>query len=76
MFVDEVLRIRLPQIRARFRPAEFAALSAVRVVVGEHACSVKIARVDGPGCFGAHRRWMIVPAVRAPSFAGHRVMSA
>ena len=61
MFADELIRIRLPQVRARFLPSEFAALSIVRVVIGDHACSVRIASVDGPGCYGAHRRWMICP---------------
>ena len=61
MYVDEPIRIRLPQVRARFRPSEFERLSAVRIVVGEHVCSVKIASVNGPGCFGARRRWMICP---------------
>lgn len=61
MFVDELIRIRLPQVRARFRPSEFAVLRSVRIAIGDHACSVKIESVEGAGCFGARRRWLICP---------------
>ena len=61
MYVDELVRIRFPQIRAMFRPAEFAELRAVRIAVGDHTCSVEIERVDGRGCFGERRRWLICP---------------
>lgn len=61
MYVDELIRIRLPQVRARFRPAEFARLCAVRLAVGDHACSVRIESVEGAGCFGLRRRWLVCP---------------
>jgi hypothetical protein len=61
MYVDELIRIRLPQIRARFRPSEFERLRAVRIAVGVHVCSVRIESVASSGCFGARRRWMICP---------------
>lgn len=61
MYVDELIRIRLPQVRARFRPAEFARLRAVRLMVGGHICSIRIEITEGAGCFGARRRWMLCP---------------
>jgi len=61
VYVDELVRIRLPQIRAMFRPSEFAELRAVRVAVGEHTCLVAIERAHGRGCFGDRRRWLSCP---------------
>lgn len=61
MYVDELIRIRLPQVRARFRPAEFSRLRTVRLAIGDHACSVRIESMDAAGCFGSHRRWMVCP---------------
>jgi len=62
MFIDDLTRIRPPQVRARFRPAEFVALSAGRVVVGDHACSVKIVSVEGPGAV-----FLLSPTTGGPS---------
>jgi hypothetical protein len=61
VFVDELIRIRLPQVRARFRPAEFEQLRAVRIAIADHACAVQIVSTESAGCFGARRRWMICP---------------
>jgi hypothetical protein len=61
MYVDELVRIRLPQVRARFRPAEFEQLHAVRIAIGDHACAVQIVSTESSGCFGGRRRWMLCP---------------
>lgn len=61
IYADELIRIRLPQVRARFRPAEFERLHAVRIAVADHCCSVAIISEHSSGCFGARRRWMVCP---------------
>jgi hypothetical protein len=62
MHGDEVTKIRITQIRARYLPAEFAVKTSVRVFVGRDHVDVKIISCDEPTCFGrGTRRWLICP---------------
>jgi hypothetical protein len=58
---DEVIKVRLPQIRSRFLPSEFAQRDHVHLVVGDHAVDVKIETRAEPTCFGGARRWVVCP---------------
>lgn len=64
-YLDEVVRVRMPMVRARFMPKEFLALRKVRVTAGTVAVEIEIALTDGPGCFGGVRRWFRCPRCTA-----------
>lgn len=58
---DEVVLFRLPAIRSRFTPRDWADIRRVRVDAGKHLAFVDIARVDEPTCYGRTRRWLSCP---------------
>ena len=60
-YVDEVVRVRMPMVRARFMPKEFLALRKVHVTAGNTSFDLEIDVTDGPGCYGGSRRWFRCP---------------
>jgi hypothetical protein len=64
-YLDEVVRLRMPMVRARFMPKEFLALRKVHVTAGSVGFDVEIEVTDGPGCFGGARRWFRCPGCAA-----------
>lgn len=61
MYLDEIVRVRMPMVRARFMPTEFLALRKVRVTAGNIVVDVAIDVTDGRGCYGGVRRWFRCP---------------
>jgi hypothetical protein len=57
----DVVRLRLPEIRASFKPKEWAGLQRVRVAVGASTTYVDVVIVGEPTCHGARRRWLLCP---------------
>lgn len=64
-YLDEVVRVRMPMVRARFMPKEFLALRKVRITAGTVDFDVEIAVTEGPGCYGGLRRWFRCPLCAA-----------
>jgi hypothetical protein len=64
-YLDEVVRVRMPMVRARFMPKEFLALRKVRITAGTVDFDVEIDVTQGPGCYGGMRRWFRCPRCAA-----------
>jgi len=62
-YLDEIIRVTLPQVRAQFTPRVFASKRRVRLVLGQgrHVCEVEIAVKAMPGSPGRQRRWFTCP---------------
>lgn len=61
VFLDEIVRVGLPQIRAQFPPRRFRALTSVRLAHGPDACAIEIVRAFATGCIGVERCWLRCP---------------
>lgn len=63
MHGDEMIKVRITQIRARYLPREFEMKTSVPVEVGSCSVEVAIVSCDEPTCFGrGTRRWLACPA--------------
>jgi hypothetical protein len=63
-YLDEVVRVRMPMVRARFMPKEFLALRKVRVTAGTVDFDVEIDVTEGPGCLRRDEAVVSLPTVR------------
>lgn len=74
VFLDEIVRVGLPQIRAQFPPRRFRALTSVRLAHGPDSCIVRIVRKFARGCVTMKRAWLRCPnptCGRLASVVGH-----
>lgn len=62
MFVDQVTRISLRQLNARFPRRRWLAMTSVSLQVpGSETMQVEIVKTSAPLCFGGYRRWLRCP---------------
>ena len=60
-FRDSVERLSIRQLRAQFKPRDFAVMDQVHVEAAGTGATIKIARVPAPTAHGGTRRWMVCP---------------
>lgn len=62
MHGDEMIKVRITQIRTRYLPSVFAAKTSVPVEIGRHRIELAIVECEEPTCFGrGTRRWLLCP---------------
>jgi hypothetical protein len=67
---EDVVLLRLPMLRLRFRRPQWEQLRRMRVGVGIYSVVIEIAVVDEPTVRGGHRRWLCCPCGRRTSVLG------
>lgn len=67
---EDVVLLRLPMLRLRFRRPHWENVRRVRVGIGVHSVLIDIEVVDEPTVHGGHRRWLCCPCGRRTSVLG------
>lgn len=71
IYRETVERLSLRQLRANFKPRDFARMDQFHVEAAGTAATIKIARVPAPTAHGGTRRWMVCPTCqRSTSVVG------
>jgi hypothetical protein len=58
---DDLARVSIAQLRARFTPGRFRGLSTVQLEHAGHLVEVRIIQHPCPAAYGGTRRWLLCP---------------